>query len=282
MRRGPRSSAARVGRLDRVLEDVGSTGPEPRPKRLVLFLRARLRRRADDVRRSSRARSSRVRGGRAAAGEGAAGVRGEAGAGIGEVYAALDAVLKGWADKSAARYKTGGGSLQFRSSAARRFDGVLRRAGADAPGGRIPRQRRARRRDRDHLGESRSARRCRRGGPGARERPATAPAGGLRCRPGRRRATPADVRVGGLYPARGGGRPTCPNLPVTGQGPCHPFSPLCVTGFQPACLAAASTSANDTFRSSSRVMMVGRRDTRPASSAARAVPCLLATFGRVW
>ena len=77
MRRGPRSSAARVGRLDRVLEDVGSTGPEPRPKRLVLFLRARLRRRADDVRHSSRARSSRVRGGRAAAGEGAAGVRGE-------------------------------------------------------------------------------------------------------------------------------------------------------------------------------------------------------------
>ena len=113
MRRGPRSSAARVGRLDRVLEDVGSTGPEPRPKRLVLFLRARLRRRADDVRRSSRARSSRVRGGRAAAGEGAAGVRGEAGAGIGEVYAALDAVLKGWVDKSAARYKPAADPFSF-------------------------------------------------------------------------------------------------------------------------------------------------------------------------
>ena len=210
MRRGPRSSAARVGRLDRVLEDVGSTGPEPRPKRLVLFLRARLRRRADDVRRSSRARSSRVRGDRAAAGEGAAGVRGEAGAGIGEVYAALDAVLKGWADKSAARYKPAADPFSFdlqpradltafyvEPAQTRPAVGYLGSAGLG-------------RRDRDHLGESRSARRCRRGGPGARERPATAPAGGLRCRPGRRRATPADVRVGGLYPARGGGRPTCP------------------------------------------------------------------------
>ena len=55
----------------------------------------------------------RVRGGRAAAGEEAAGVRGEAGAGIGEVYAALDAVLKGWADKSAARYKPAADPFSF-------------------------------------------------------------------------------------------------------------------------------------------------------------------------